>query len=158
MINSKKKTKWANFAGQSTEKLCKQFEHILCNQQILFKKQTYLLPALQALFLGGGNKGTKFIIGDNADISVTFIPAFADPMTKLIFSFTSTEKKINDMKNVSVIELHFNKNNETVVKQLMNNLNATYEQPLWNISHHPRFQTGIFLAARIRKKWDKWVK
>jgi len=158
MLKRKKnKNSWSAFAGQSMTSLTHNLENVLQTMNIDYEKQAYFVPSLQSLFLGGGKKGKQFKINGKNGIMIKFIPAFADPITRVVFGFTSSEKKIKDMQKVSVVEINFNVQDETLVGKIFKKVNNHFQRPLWDISHHPRFQTAVVLARRIRRQWNRWL-
>jgi hypothetical protein len=153
-----KPQQWSSFAGSSIDTLSERIEHALKRRKVSFDRKPLNVPSLQAFFLGGGHQGVNFQIHDgNHDCHIQLVPAFADPVTRVVFSFTSSEKKIKQMRQVCVVQIRYRGDTQSLVSELLRDVNRESEQPLWVISHHPRFQTGIFLARRVRRAWRKWV-
>lgn len=153
----RKKWTWSEFAGQSKRVLEKQIERVLKNYRIPFTKNTFILGRVQSLFLGGGNSGTVYRIRDLGEVKIYILPAFADPITRVVFTFTGTEEKIKRMKRISVIKVDYDNQTKKMLRNVLRDINKKLEKPLWNINHHPRFQTGVLLSQRVKWKWKKWL-
>lgn len=157
IITRRKKRSWSEFAGQSKTTIEKQMKKVLNDEQIPFTKNPFTLGNVQALFLGGGKLGTVYHIGEAGEAKIYILPAFADPVTRVVFTFTGTADKIRRMENVSVIKIDYDDETEKTIRHILRATNKKIEKPFWNINHHPRFQTAMLLNRRVKRKWKHWL-
>lgn len=154
----KKLYSWSEFTGQSIKSMEEYLKKEMNIQGLDFLKSSYQLSRVQAIVLGGGNKGTVYYIKTNlGDIRIIIFPALADPITRLTFSFMATADRIHKMENICVLKILYSEGATNIVRKLFVGINKKLKKPLWDITHHPRFQTALLLDRRVRRNWKKWL-
>lgn len=156
--NLNKQYQWSAFSGYAFTEFSEVLESVLNKNNIQFNKLRTTVPMLQRFFLGGGSEGIEYQMSfKNNKIGIQLIPAFTDPITKLVFGVVSSERKIKKMQNVCVVQIFYRKHSLSFIRKIMSEINSIKVQNLWDLKHHPRFQTGLMLSYRTRKKWVKLI-
>jgi hypothetical protein len=147
--------KWSTFNGFGIEEFAEILESVLHDLGYQYTVSSVMAKWGERVMLGSYCNPLLFNIGN---IEIRLTPAYADPMTRLVFSIMSSKSVLNDMRRVSVVTISpINNETKPMIGSIMSELVCRLPHPPWKINHHPRFRSSPLLALRVKKMWQSWL-
>ncbi len=147
--------KWSSFNGFGLEEFAEVLKGVLHDAGYNYSVKPVLPKWGERVMLGSYCNPLLFKI---EDFEIRLTPAYADPMTRLVFSIMSSKSVLNDMRKVSVVTISpINNKTKPIIGSIMSELVRRLPHPPWKINHHPRFRSSPLLALKVKKMWQSWL-